>query len=269
MATNQVSPAKSTCAINKAAQMDFTDKRVWVTGAGQGIGYQIASQFVALGADVVGLDKSFSATQNFPFTTALLDISNPQQVALVCQHLLSQVPRIDVLVNGAGILRMAETEALSLEDWQQCFNVNVSGAFYLLRQLIPQFKWQRFGAVVTIGSNAAHVPRIQMSAYCASKAALTSLSHCVGLELAAYGVRCNVVSPGSTDTPMQRGMWHSEDAQQRTIAGFPQQYKLGIPLGKIATPQEIANTVVFLASDLASHITLQDIVVDGGATLSA
>lgn len=195
MATNQVSPAKSTCAINKAAQMDFTDKRVWVTGAGQGIGYQIASQFVALGADVVGLDKSFSATQNFPFTTALLDISNPQQVALVCQHLLSQVPRIDVLVNGAGILRMAETEALSLEDWQQCFNVNVSGAFYLLRQLIPQFKWQRFGAVVTIGSNAAHVPRIQMSAYCASKAALTSLSHCVGLELAAYGVRCNVVSP--------------------------------------------------------------------------
>jgi 2,3-dihydro-2,3-dihydroxybenzoate dehydrogenase len=68
---------------------------------------------------------------------------------------------------------------------------------------------------------------------------------------------------------MQRGMWHSEDAQQRTIAGFPPQYKLGIPLGKIATPQEIANTVVFLASDLASHITLQDIVVDGGATLSA
>ncbi|CQR23140.1 short chain dehydrogenase [Yersinia enterocolitica] len=187
----------------------------------------------------------------------------------VCQRLLCQVPRIDVLVNGAGILRMAETESLSLEDWKQCFDVNVSGAFYLLRQLIPQFKQQRFGAVVTISSNAAHVPRMQMSAYCASKAALTSFSHCVGLELAPYGVRCNLVSPGSTDTPMQRSMWHSDDAQQQTIAGFPQQYKLGIPLGKIATPTEIANTVAFLASDLASHITLQDIVVDGGATLSA
>lgn len=274
MAANQISSAKSMPAATLVAQLDFTGKRVWVTGAGQGIGYQIACQFFALGADVVGLDKSFhadptSAAQGYPFTTALLDISHPQQMELVCQHLLSEVPRIDILVNGAGILCMADTEELSLEDWQQCFNVNVSGAFYLLRQLIPQFKQQRYGAVVTLGSNAAHVPRIKMSAYCASKAALTSFSHCVGLELAAYGVRCNLVSPGSTDTPMQRGMWHSEDAQQQTIAGFPLQYKLGIPLGKIATPQEIANTVIFLASDLASHITMQDIVVDGGATLSA
>ncbi|CFQ98122.1 2,3-dihydro-2,3-dihydroxybenzoate dehydrogenase [Yersinia frederiksenii] len=271
MAVNQTSSAKSMLAATLVAQMDFTGKRVWVTGAGQGIGYQIACQFFALGADVVGLDKCFSAdpTQGYPFTTALLDISQPQQVELVCQHLLSEVPRIDILVNGAGILRMADTQELSLEDWQQCFDVNVSGVFYLLRQLIPQFKQQRFGAVVTLGSNAAHVPRIKMSAYCASKAALTSFSHCVGLELAAYGVRCNLVSPGSTDTPMQRAMWRSEDAQQQTIAGFPLQYKLGIPLGKIATPQEIANTVVFLASDLASHITMQDIVVDGGATLSA
>lgn len=257
-----------------AMQMDFTGKRVWVTGAGQGIGYQVACQFAAMGADVVGLDKAFStdntsATRDYPFATGFLDISHPQQVEEVCQRLLRQVPRIDVLVNGAGILRMADTEELSLEDWKQCFDVNVSGAFYLLRQLIPQFKQQRFGTVVTISSNAAHVPRMLMSAYCASKAALTSFSHCVGLELATYGVRCNVVSPGSTDTPMQRSMWHSEDAQQQTIAGFPQQYKLGIPLGKIATPSEIANTVAFLASDLASHITLQDIVVDGGATLSA
>ncbi|CFR16731.1 MULTISPECIES: 2,3-dihydro-2,3-dihydroxybenzoate dehydrogenase [Yersinia] len=257
-----------------AMQMDFTGKRVWVTGAGQGIGYQVACQFAAMGADVVGLDKAFSTdnastARDYPFATELLDISHPQQVEGVCQRLLCQVPRIDVLVNGAGILRMAETESLSLEDWKQCFDVNVSGAFYLLRQLIPQFKQQRFGAVVTISSNAAHVPRMQMSAYCASKAALTSFSHCVGLELAPYGVRCNLVSPGSTDTPMQRSMWHSDDAQQQTIAGFPQQYKLGIPLGKIATPTEIANTVAFLASDLASHITLQDIVVDGGATLSA
>ncbi|WP_227478230.1 2,3-dihydro-2,3-dihydroxybenzoate dehydrogenase [Yersinia hibernica] len=269
MADSQVPSGENSHAAHQVAQMDFSGKRVWVTGAGQGIGYQIACQFVAQGAEVVGLDKAFAPTQPYPFTTVLLDISHPQQVALVCQHLLSETPGLDVLVNGAGILHMAETEALSLEDWQQCFNVNVFGAFYLLRQLIPQFKQQRFGAVVTIGSNAAHAPRMRMSAYCASKAALTSFSHCVGLELAPYGVRCNLVSPGSTDTPMQRGMWHSADAEQQTIAGFPQQYKLGIPLGKIATPQEIANTVVFLASDLASHITMQDIVVDGGATLSA
>ncbi len=73
--------------------------------------------------------------------------------------------------------------------------------------------------------------------------------------------------PGSTDTDMQRTLWVSDDAEEQRIRGFGEQFKLGIPLGKIARPQEIANTILFLASDLASHITLQDIVVDGGSTL--
>ena len=90
-------------------------------------------------------------------------------------------------------------------------------------------------AIVSIGSNAAHVPRAQMAAYCASKAALTSLNHCVGLEMAPFGVRCNLVSPGSTDTPMQRGMWQTDDAQQRTIAGFPEMFA-GDPAGQNCPP---------------------------------
>lgn len=249
-------------------QMDFTGKRVWVTGAGQGIGYRIAAHFAALGADVVGLDRAFPDS-SYPFGAVTLDIGEHEHVKATCRRLLDETPRLDVLVNAAGILRLGATEELSVDDWRACLNVNASGAFYLFREAIPQFKRQRFGAVVSIGSNAAHVPRMSMAAYCASKAALASLNHCVGLELAPYGVRCNIVSPGSTDTPMQRAMWRTPDAEQRTIAGFPDLYKLGIPLGKIATPAEIANAVVFLASDLASHITMQDIVVDGGATLTA
>jgi 2,3-dihydro-2,3-dihydroxybenzoate dehydrogenase len=108
-----------------------------------------------------------------------------------------------------------------------------------------------------------------MSAYGASKAALKSLALTVGLELAASGVRANLVSPGSTDTDMQRTLWTSSDAEQKRIAGFGEQFKLGIPLGKIARPEEVASTILFLASDYASHITLQDIVVDGGSTLGA
>ncbi|STM59390.1 2,3-dihydroxybenzoate-2,3-dehydrogenase [Escherichia coli] len=129
-----------------------------------------------------------------------------------------------------------------------------------------QFRRQRGGAIVTVASDAAHTPRIGMSAYGASKAALKSLALSVGLELAGSGVRCNVVSPGSTDTDMQRTLWVSDDAEEQRIRGFGEQFKLGIPLGEIARPQEIANTILFLASDLASHITLQDIVVDGGST---
>lgn len=142
-------------------------------------------------------------------------------------------------------------------------------AFNLFQQTMAQFRRQRGGAIVTVASDAAHTPRIGMSAYGASKAALKSPALTVGLELAGCGVRCNLVSPGSTDTDMQRTLWVSDDAEQQRIRGFGEQFKLGIPLGKIARPQEIANTILFLASSHASHITLQDIVVDGGSTLGA
>ena len=247
---------------------DFSGKVVWVTGAGKGIGYATALAFHEAGAKVTGLDLAFGQ-YDYPFSTQPLDVADAAQVRAVCQQLLQETPRLDVLVNGAGILRMGATDRLDLADWQAVMNVNVGGAFNLFQQTMPVFREQRSGAIVTIGSDAAHCPRIGMSAYGASKAALRSLNQTVGLELAQYGVRCNMVSPGSTDTDMQRTLWTSPDAEQQRIRGFAEQFKLGIPLGKIARPQEIANTILFLASDLASHITLQDIVVDGGTTLGA
>ncbi|EKO5645418.1 2,3-dihydro-2,3-dihydroxybenzoate dehydrogenase EntA [Salmonella enterica] len=248
--------------------IDFSDKTVWVTGAGKGIGYATALAFVDAGARVIGFDREFTQ-ESYPFATEVMDVADAAQVAQVCQRVLQKTPRLDVLVNAAGILRIGATDALSVDDWQQTFAVNVSGAFNLFSQTMAQFRRQQGGAIVTVASDAAHTPRIGMSAYGASKAALKSLALTVGLELAGCGVRCNVVSPGSTDTDMQRTLWVSEDAEQQRIRGFGEQFKLGIPLGKIARPQEIANTILFLASDLASHITLQDIVVDGGSTLGA
>ncbi|EHI7785025.1 2,3-dihydro-2,3-dihydroxybenzoate dehydrogenase [Salmonella enterica] len=250
------------------AGIDFSDQTVWVTGAGKGIGYATALAFVDAGARVIGFDREFMPADS-PFTTEVMDVADAAQVAQVCQRILHNTPRLDVLVNAAGILRMGATDALSVDDWQQTFAVNVGGAFNLFSQTMAQFRRQRGGAIVTVASDAAHTPRIGMSAYGASKAALKSLALTVGLELAGCGVRCNVVSPGSTDTDMQRALWVSEDAEQQRIRGFGEQFKLGIPLGKIARPQEIANTILFLASELASHITLQDIVVDGGSTLGA
>ncbi|WP_044617258.1 2,3-dihydro-2,3-dihydroxybenzoate dehydrogenase [Gynuella sunshinyii] len=247
-------------------ELDFSGQSIWVTGAGRGIGFATAQRFTELGAVVTGLDRNFDKPEKYPFHCQSLDLSNADQVAAGCDNILSQRPQIHGLINAAGILHTGSTENISRQAWQDCFNVNVGAAFNLFQQLIPQFKRQRRGSIVTVSSNAAHVPRMQMSAYCASKAALTSLNHCVALELAGYNVRCNVVSPGSTDTDMQRSLWHTPDARQQTINGFPDQYKLGIPLGKIATADEIANTIVFLASDMASHITMQDIIVDGGAT---
>lgn len=247
---------------------DFSGKIVWITGAGQGIGYHTALAFHQAGAQVEAFDQRFHG-HDYPFPCHTLDVSEPAQVKTVCQRLLAAQPRIDVLVNAAGILRIGATDELSFTDWQACLNVNAGGAFNLFQQTLPVFRQQRSGAIVTVASNSAHAPRIGMSAYGASKAALRSLCLTVGLEMAPYGVRCNIVSPGSTDTEMQRSLWHTPTGEQEMIAGFPDQFKLGIPLGKIAQPQEIAASVLFLASDLASHVILQDIVVDGGATLGA
>ncbi|HAF94366.1 MULTISPECIES: 2,3-dihydro-2,3-dihydroxybenzoate dehydrogenase [Stutzerimonas] len=246
-------------------RMDFTGRRIWVTGAGRGIGRAVAEGFARLGGEVEGFDLAFPEA-GYGFATYRLDVGDPQAVQQTCRDLLGEREGIDVLASVAGILRLGALEALSLEDWDDSLRVNLSGPFYLLRELMPRFKARGRGAVVAVSSNAARVPRMQMAAYAASKAALTSLVRTAGLELAPHGVRCNLVSPGSTDTPMQRAMWPDDRGRARTIAGFPEQFKLGIPLQKIATPEEVAHAVLFLASDLASHITLQDIVIDGGAT---
>lgn len=249
-------------------QMDFRGRRIWVTGAGQGIGRAVAEGFARLGGEVLGLDRAFPE-RDYGYRTHVLDVGDAAAVRQACAELLVPGQGIDVFASVAGILRLGAIEELSLADWDDSLRVNVSGPFYLLRELLPRFRAQGRGAVVAVSSNATRVPRMQMAAYAASKAALSSLIRTAGLELASCGVRCNLVSPGSTDTAMQRGMWTDDSGRARTIAGLPEQFKLGIPLQKIATPEEVANTVLFLASDLASHITLQDIVVDGGATLAA
>ena len=123
------------------------------------------------------------------------------------------------------------------------------------------------GAIVAIGSNAANTPRLNMTGYCASKAALTALIKGLGLELAAYGIRCNLVAPGSTDTQMQRQLWHDDSGEALAVQGNLDSYRLGIPLRRIASPDDIAGVVLFLLSEQSCHITMESVLVDGGATL--
>nr|WP_199066510.1 2,3-dihydro-2,3-dihydroxybenzoate dehydrogenase [Chromobacterium sp. ASV5] len=249
---------------------DFAGQCAWVTGAAQGIGAEIARRLAAAGARVVALDRGFDGETTRDGLRCLpLDVADAEAVAALCGRLQAEDSLPDVVVNAAGILRLGTLETLSLDDWHACLAVNVSGPFYLLRALLPHFKARRRGAIVNVASNAARVPRLDMAAYGVSKAALVSLSHNLALELAPYGVRCNVVSPGSTDTPMLRGMWRDDSGAARTIAGKPEAFRLGIPLGKLAAPSDVAQAALFLASDLSGHITMQDIVVDGGATLAA
>ncbi|KZN46924.1 2,3-dihydro-2,3-dihydroxybenzoate dehydrogenase [Pseudoalteromonas luteoviolacea] len=251
--------------LEQTLKEEYRDKIVWVTGVGQGIGLAVAKQFDALGAKVIGFDRQFSETDAL-HKQVFCDLSQPEQVAQLLTELIEQQLAPYNLIYVAGVLEMGALEELSLAQWQHCHNVNAASLFTFIKYCGAHFKQQRTGSLVTIGSNAADTPRQKMAAYCASKAAATQLTLTAGIEWANYSVRCNVIAPGSTLTPMQTGMWQDDQGAQCVINGFAEQYKLGIPLQKIATPEEIANSAVFLASNLSSHTTMQVLTIDGGAT---
>ena len=120
---------------------------------------------------------------------------------------------------------------------------------------------------MTVASNAARVPRAEFGAYGASKASAARVSSSFGLQLAAHGIRVNSVCPGTTRTPMVTDAWEGEDRSALPVAGNPETFRLGIPLRRIADPADIASVNAFLISEAARHITMQEIVADGGATL--
>lgn len=197
-----------------------------------------------------------------------LDVTDRSAVLDVVAGVESDVGPIGILVNAAGVLTPAPALETDDETWDRTFAVNTTGVFAVCRAVARRMTPRGTGSIVTIASNSAGVPRTGMAAYGASKAASASFTRSLGLELAPHGIRCNVVAPGSTDTAMLRDLFAGDpDAERRTIDGDLATFKPGIPLGRIATPDDIADAVRFLVSDRARHITMHDLYVDGGATL--
>ena len=204
-----------------------------------------------------------------PLTTIAVDVSESAAVnAAVAQGEAEQGP-IQKLATVAGILQMGQVVNLSDDAWSRTLAVNTTGTFNVLRAVGARMVERGQGAVVVVSSNAATTPRTGMGAYAASKAAVTQLARCFALEVAQAGIRCNIVSPGSTDTEMQRAMWRQGSSAQTVIEGSAPAFRLGIPLRKIAQPTDIVESILFLLSDRAGHITLHDLRVDGGATLDS
>ncbi|ABO12996.2 2,3-dihydro-2,3-dihydroxybenzoate dehydrogenase [Acinetobacter baumannii] len=242
-------------------------KIAWVTGVNQGMGAEIMQRLIAQHIYVVGFDLSTNnIVESDRYEVHQCDVRDAVQISSLCQKLLKTSPP-DYFINTAGVLHLDEHDTLPEDAWLQTFEVNTFAPFYFLKHLSPYFREKRNGNIVMVSSNSAHVPRMKMAAYGASKAALTSFSKTVGLELAEYGIRVNIVSPGSTATPMLRQLWKDASGEKQTIHGNLAQYKVGIPLQKIALTEDIAHAVMFLISDQASHITMHDLVIDGGATL--
>ncbi|MFJ7619381.1 2,3-dihydro-2,3-dihydroxybenzoate dehydrogenase [Rhodococcus erythropolis] len=255
-----------------------------VTGAGAGIGAAVARTLARDGYSLALLDRddvelkrvtaelAETIVDGADVASHVVDVTDRQAVDAAVTSTMDTFGRIDALAHVAGILDTGSVLDSDPDQWQKIFGVNVFGLLNVLQSVGREMRRRRAGAIVVVSSNAAGVPRIGMGAYGSSKAAATMLVRTAGLELAADGIRVNVVAPGSTDTAMQRSLWSDpfdDSGADAVIEGNLASYRLGIPLGKLATADDIADSVHFLLSDRAAHITMQALYVDGGATLKA
>ncbi|MFJ2604196.1 2,3-dihydro-2,3-dihydroxybenzoate dehydrogenase [Streptomyces sp. NPDC091279] len=259
---------------------ELTGRLALVTGAGRGIGEAVVGALAGRGARVLATDLDAASVARVAARYAdgrvvarPLDVTDARAVETLVADAEQSLGALDIAVNVAGVLRGGSVAETTDDDWAATFAVNTDGVFHVSRAVAGRMSGRGDGSIVTVASNAAGVPRAGMAAYAASKAATVMFTKCLGLEVAAHGVRCNTVCPGSTLTDMQRGMWESsgeqdlEAAARRVVEGDLATYRTGIPLGRIADPADVAEAVAFLVSDRARHITLHDLYVDGGATL--
>ncbi|MBF6329408.1 SDR family oxidoreductase [Nocardia transvalensis] len=263
--------------------IDSGERVLVVTGAAAGIGAAIAAE-LADGARAVALWDRDSAVHEVArdiadrtpcsVHAAEVDVADGKSVARAFDAFTAQHGPANVVVHAAGVMDSGAALDITPEAWERSLAVNATGTMHVTQRAARDMVAAGGGAIVVVSSNAASTPRLGMAAYCASKAAATAFTRALALQVAPHGVRVNLVSPGSTNTAMLRGLYADDGdralddaARASLLDGDPEAYCLGIPLRRIAEPADIAAAVRFLVSDDARHITMHDLRVDGGATL--
>jgi len=234
-----------------------------ITGAGRGIGRATADRFAEEGAIVVvaDIDEAAAGCENEP--AVVLDVTSDAQWQRVTDAVIARHGRLDVLINNAGIAKVGSIEDLSDDDWHLTQRINVDGVFLGCRHGVRVMKASG-GSIINMSSVSGMVGGHNLVAYNASKGAVRLLTKSVALHCArkGYGLRCNSVHPAFVETDML------DDIVVRARDPQSARGKLGgaIPLGRTATPREIADLLVYLASDESKFVTGAEMVIDGGLT---
>jgi NAD(P)-dependent dehydrogenase (short-subunit alcohol dehydrogenase family) len=231
-----------------------------VTGAAGGIGATIAQLFADHGAMVVGLDRTPVAPASSAVQHAIADITDTEAVGAAIKSVLDRHGRIDVLVNNAGADVFSDPLQLRDADWDRCLDLNLKGAWNCARAVLPSMIAQGAGSIINIASVHAHKIIRGAFPYPVAKHGLIGLTRSLAIEYAAHGIRVNSISPGLILVPRIEA-WFG--AQPDPVAARRVAEQL-LPPGRIGTPQEVAYTALFLASDEARFINAADIMIDGG-----
>ena len=243
--------------------MDFTGKKALVTGSGGGIGKSIALLLAEMGADIIVNDVSSENAQQTAKEIiskgrkALVSDANvvhDVQVKKMFESISQNLGRIDILVNNAGITKDSLLMDMKEEQWDQVMDVNLKGVFLCCQYAARMMSEQQYGKIINISSASGQIGNIGQVNYAASKGGVISITKTLAKELARYQINVNAVAPGFIRTPMTQ-----------TVPEKVEKYLLGqIPLRRAGEPEEIANAVAFLASDMSAYITGQVLSVNGG-----
>jgi 3-oxoacyl-[acyl-carrier protein] reductase len=243
--------------------MSLSGRVALVTGASQGIGRTCALKLAAQGATVAAvarnqekldeLVKEITATGGKSSAFAL-DVANEEQVKTVFKNAIGQLGKIDILVNNAGITKDTLIMRMKRADWDAVINTNLTSAYLCTQQVISSMLKQRWGRIINITSVFGQTGQAGQANYAASKAGLIGLTMALAREVASRSITCNAVAPGFIETSMTSVL--TEEFKQTAL-------KM-IPLGRVGTPDDVANAVAFLASEEASYITGHVLNVNGG-----
>jgi NAD(P)-dependent dehydrogenase (short-subunit alcohol dehydrogenase family) len=242
----------------------FKDKIVVITGAGSGIGRSTALRLDAEGATSIivdinaeQLEETFGMITNKQSTQRVLDISDLESSTNFFEEIQKSHKKLDALINIAGILRFDNSHEVQIEDWNKILNINLTGTFFMCSHALPMLLESK-GAIVNVSSTAALGAHAWTAAYSASKGGISAFSKTLAVEYGMKGLNINCVCPASIETPMSTNPNMPADIDTRLL-------KKIMPLdGVNRSPDDIASTIAFLASDDAIHINGIDLRVDGG-----
>lgn len=246
---------------------DFTGKTVLISGGAAGIGRAVATGIVQGGGRAVILDIDLDTAKKTcrqlgeNACAYRMDLGDPASIRSTIAQVIRDFGRVHVVVNNAGMLSKCTFEELTQNEWEKVIQVNLTGTFTVISALFPHMRTHGGGRIVNVSSVASKVGGglLGTAAYASSKAGINGLTKAVAKEGAKYGIYCNAVCPSYTKTNMTQTLQDNKEKEQNTL--------MAIPLGRSAAPEEIANMILFFASDLASFVTGEIGDCDGGLTL--